>query len=85
VDIVFNGHDHNYQRSLVRGVTYVVTGGGGAPIYEIRRVDDDLLAYANAHHVVHFTLAGDTLMGVAMTPEGIELDRFTLELSSVSD
>lgn len=32
VDIVFNGHSHNYQRHVVDGVTYIVTGGGaGVP------------------------------------------------------
>ena len=32
VDLVLNGHDHNYQRFAAKGgVTYVVTGGGGNP------------------------------------------------------
>lgn len=35
VHAVFNGHDHNYQRHVVNGVTYVVTGGGGAPLYPV--------------------------------------------------
>ncbi|HDS29078.1 MAG TPA: hypothetical protein ENN96_01195 [Candidatus Acetothermia bacterium] len=30
VDIVFNGHAHNYERLEVDGVTYLVVGGGGA-------------------------------------------------------
>jgi predicted phosphodiesterase len=31
VEIVFNGHDHHYERSYREGVTYIVAGGGGAP------------------------------------------------------
>ncbi len=32
-DIVFAGHDHNYERTLPQqGVTHVVTGGGGAHV-----------------------------------------------------
>ena len=31
VDIVFNGHDHCYERSFVNGIYYIVAGGGGAP------------------------------------------------------
>jgi hypothetical protein len=31
VDLVFNGHVHSYERAVKDGVTYVVTGGGGAP------------------------------------------------------
>ena len=32
VDAVFNGHIHHYERFLINGVTYVTTGGGGAPL-----------------------------------------------------
>lgn len=36
VDLVLSGHDHNYQRfAKRRGVTYVVHGGGGAPLYDL--------------------------------------------------
>jgi len=33
VNAVFNGHDHDYERSEVNGITYFVVGGGGAPLY----------------------------------------------------
>jgi Calcineurin-like phosphoesterase len=34
VDLVLNGHDHTYERfGPVDGTTFVVTGGGGAPLY----------------------------------------------------
>ncbi|MCX6358010.1 MAG: metallophosphoesterase family protein, partial [Candidatus Aureabacteria bacterium] len=32
VDMVFSGHDHRYERSYKDGITYIVTGGGGAPL-----------------------------------------------------
>jgi len=36
VDIVINGHDHNYERTYpINGITYVITGGGGAPLKDI--------------------------------------------------
>lgn len=35
VAAVFNGHDHNYQHHVKNGVHYVVTGGGGAPLYPV--------------------------------------------------
>jgi 3',5'-cyclic AMP phosphodiesterase CpdA len=43
VDLVFNGHDHNYQRTcriLVNscdenGIVYIVTGGGGRDLYPV--------------------------------------------------
>jgi Icc-related predicted phosphoesterase len=39
--IVFNGHVHNYERHEHGGVTYFVTGGGGARPYLIVRAKDD--------------------------------------------
>ena len=29
VQMVFSGHDHDYERGTVNGIKYVVTGGGG--------------------------------------------------------
>ena len=39
--IVFNGHVHNYERHEHGGITYFVTGGGGAHAYPIERAPDD--------------------------------------------
>jgi hypothetical protein len=33
VDLVFNGHDHHYYRTLRDGIYYITTGGGGAELY----------------------------------------------------
>ncbi len=38
VDVVFQGHDHDYERTnAINGVTYFVTGGAGAPLYGVGR------------------------------------------------
>ncbi|MEK7447741.1 MAG: metallophosphoesterase [Patescibacteria group bacterium] len=40
VRAVFSGHDHDYERSEVNGISYFVVGGGGAPIYpQVRKSD----------------------------------------------
>ena len=39
--VVFSGHVHNYERHEHGGVTYFVTGGGGARAYPIDRAPDD--------------------------------------------
>jgi hypothetical protein len=31
----FFGHDHNYQHYVKNGVHYFITGGGGAPLYDV--------------------------------------------------
>ena len=39
--VVFSGHVHNYERHEHGGVTYFVSGGGGAHAYPIERKKDD--------------------------------------------
>jgi hypothetical protein len=29
------GHDHNYQHYLLKGIHYFISGGGGAPLYDV--------------------------------------------------
>ena len=41
--VVFSGHVHNYEHHEHNGVTYFVTGGGGARPYPIERTPDDPL------------------------------------------
>lgn len=39
--VVFSGHVHNYERHEHGGITYFVTGGGGAHAYPVARKPDD--------------------------------------------
>jgi len=52
--VVFNGHVHNYERHVHSGITYFVTGGGGAHAYPIARKADDLYkdGGVNYHYLV---------------------------------
>ena len=52
--VVFAGHVHNYERHEHRGVTYFVTGGGGAHAYPITRAADDLFQSkeVNYHYIL---------------------------------
>ncbi len=44
VDIYWCGHDHHYERAEVNGITYIVTGGGGAPADLSDFLPEELLA-----------------------------------------
>ncbi len=35
VDLVFQGHSHTYERYQNNGIYYIVTAGGGAPLYSL--------------------------------------------------
>jgi hypothetical protein len=52
--VVFASHVHNYERHQRGGVTYFVTGGGGAHAYPISRAADDPFQSAeiNYHYIL---------------------------------
>jgi len=56
--VVTAGHIHNYERSVVDGVTYLVSGGGGAHPYFVERTPTDLYQDPNfpVFHYIRFEL-----------------------------
>ncbi|HEX3604111.1 MAG TPA: metallophosphoesterase, partial [Steroidobacteraceae bacterium] len=69
--IVSAGHIHNYERLSQDGVTYLVSGGGGATPYDVDRTPADL--YRNTdfpnYHYVRFELRGQLLSGAMIRLE----------------
>lgn len=70
VALLLSGHDHQYQRGRAGGLDYVVSGGGGAPLYAItcgvpgkRRcaTDDGMRMVSKEFHYVMLTLTARTL------------------------
>jgi hypothetical protein len=83
VDLVFSAHDRNYQRFVVDGVTYIVTGGGGAATGNLSGGAEFPPVYMEEmKHVMRVTVSGNTLSSVAIRtapePVGEEVDPFTL-------
>jgi Icc-related predicted phosphoesterase len=62
--VVFSGHVHNYEHQEHNGVTYFVTGGGGARPYPIERRSDDPLygKTVNYHYLLVEVDAGKMLV-----------------------
>jgi len=63
--IVCAGHIHNYERFSRNGVTYLVSGGGGASPVPVDRTPDDLYQSADFpnFHYVKFEFDGKSLHG----------------------
>jgi acid phosphatase type 7 len=87
VDVVFEGHEHSYQRThplqagkIVgprEGTIYVTTGGGGADLYPVRQTPT--LAYGeSAYHYVRAENRGTRMSVRAIRIDGVEIDAFTL-------
>jgi acid phosphatase type 7 len=81
VDLVFAGHDHVYERMVpIRGVTYVVSGGGGRRVYPAGK--GPLTACSrSAHHAVVVRVDGGRLSLEAVEPDGTRFDRVDSLLS----
>jgi predicted phosphodiesterase len=70
VDLVLQGHDHLYAVTKpLRGIRYVVTGGGGAGLYGC--TDKWFSAKcAERHHFLYVTASEDELVVTAVPDEG---------------
>ena len=85
--LVSAGHIHNYERSVVDDVTYLVSGGGGAPPYFVERGPDDLYKssmFPN-YHYVKLTLDKDRLHGEMYRVENPEAVSLNVELKDSFD
>jgi hypothetical protein len=83
VDLVLNGHDHLYERSQVKGIYYVITGGGGAPLYTVNSADNPYQQVAVSAH--HYSAIDVTSTSMALTAIGIDgeiLDWFVIPVST---
>ncbi len=75
IDAVFSGHDHIYERGDYHGIRYVVTGGGGAPLYPIKAPLPSTKKMESTHHFVEVTVAGETVKLVTHRSDGSILER----------
>lgn len=80
VDIVFNGHDHGYERWKPRdGVTYIVTAAGGAGLYVRSQNNPATARYRNdVHSFTRIAIYGRTLRGQQIAANGQTIDQWTM-------
>jgi predicted phosphodiesterase len=79
VGIVFCGHVHAYEHSLVNGVHYLTVGGGGAALSTSWRAQQPWTIYREAtYHFALFDVRGDTVHCKGIKPTGAVFDSFAL-------
>lgn len=69
--VVFAGHVHNYERHEHGGVTYFVTGGGGAHAYPIQRDPSD--AFQSNAVNYHYLLADVSRRSMTISMKRVQL------------
>jgi hypothetical protein len=78
VNVVFSGHDHDYERLEVEGVQYLVIGGGGSDLRDFKTPVPGSVYREKVHHLV--TVDVDSLHLTAKTYriDGSQMDGFAL-------
>ena len=73
VDVVFSGHIHMYNETVINGVTYVITGGAGASLY----ADE---ASGGIYHFVNVTVndSGISIEPVLLSTPSIPRDTIVI-------
>jgi 3',5'-cyclic AMP phosphodiesterase CpdA len=79
VTAVFNGHIHSYERVLAGGITYIVSAGGGAPLYSFNVKEAGQQAAALVYHYMLFTVSADTVSARAISLDGTQIDSFVIK------
>lgn len=79
VDLVLNGHDHCYERSLHNGIYYIVTGGGGAPLYSQKETSPYSQLYIKEYHFCKVSVYNGQLSVTAYSADLAVLDRITID------
>jgi 3',5'-cyclic AMP phosphodiesterase CpdA len=90
VSLVLSGHEHDYERTVPWSttssgapVTYVVTGGGGAPLYPAGTGPWTAVS-RSVHHYVRGVISSCTIGLEAVGLDGSVFDRATLQRCTTS-
>jgi len=84
VDIVFCGHDHVYERTQkINSVTYIVTGGGGAPLYGFNATNSWTAYKESAYHFCKVLVDSNTCRMWMIRQDGAVKDSFTITKGAV--
>jgi 3',5'-cyclic AMP phosphodiesterase CpdA len=77
VELIFSGHDHDYERGQgPEGIRYVVSGGGGAPLYDGNSHRPYQQVFESTLHYVLVDVAGSKVTLTARRPDGTVVDSF---------
>jgi hypothetical protein len=79
VAAVFAGHDHNYQHHVHSGLHYIVTGGGGAPLYNVSPIPGITVKAVKIENYVRVFVHGTKARLEAVDLEGKVIESFELE------
>jgi MYXO-CTERM domain-containing protein len=84
VDMVISGHDHVYERGNEGLLRYVVSGGGGAPLYPLNEPLPQTKKAVSDYHYVKFTMTSDKVSMIAKRPDATRIEEASFSAKSQS-
>ena len=78
VQVVFNGHDHHYHHAFNNGTHYMVTGGGGAGLYEVDAPQPQTVKTAKAEHYIRVEVEKEEAVLTVIGLDGEIIDVVTV-------
>ena len=82
IALVLTGHDHNYERLELNGITYIVSGGGSNKLYGKQETREESEYFTAQSHFVILDLYADRIDISAYGLGGKTLDSYTIRLPS---
>lgn len=81
VQLVLTGHEHGYERSqAIDGVTYIVTGGAGAPVLENPfALARHTRVRSSVHHWLQLAVTGTQMLVDVVDEQGRTIDGFAID------
>ena len=74
VDLIVSGHDHIYERGVGGGLRYVITGGGGAPLYREFHERGTSQKFEPVNHFLRFSTSAREAKYTALRVDGSTIE-----------
>jgi hypothetical protein len=78
IDLYMSGHDHTYQRSVVNGLTYLVTGCASGRLYDCDPRDWTVVCEKTANYS-YIEIDGTQISVEARRPDNSVIDSFIID------
>jgi acid phosphatase type 7 len=79
VTAVLNGHDHYYHHAMHGGTHYIVTAGGGAPLYDTDAIQPETVKYTKIEHFMRIDVGLNNTKMTAIDINGDTIEEITAE------
>jgi acid phosphatase type 7 len=80
VKAIISGHEHSFEHLTYDGIHYVVTGGGGAPLREMKKQSPHSIYFQKTHHYNILQREPGLLRFSTFDLKGEKIHEFSIEL-----